>query len=564
MSFQSVSQALRRILDKTVSRWALLSLAVVAAFGAFLRCLHLFSHQNYYVLSADSYFFQWLAQRVMAGEGPPLDAPSGAIYTLHTGLAYPLAYIAKAISYIFSLSSTDALDVTAKFSSPLLGVISLIVVYLAASRIFNRRVALFSALTWALMLNVVFIGASGYLDRDGLSVLLIMSGAFVFYLSEGWQLHIGRMDFGWLAAGLVVLGLEALLYLEWVFVGPVLLLVVLIAYFLVKLLLGYASHVQKRQNVLHRLADALKESSWRTFSLIIGVNIIFILVNSGSSGWLRFMINAIGAGGESGVAEMTGISLGDLLSFQLFLIPVVLGIYISWKKRSKGAIFFTSWFLVLLILSLFAKRVLFYTMPAVCLLSGIGLSFLWGWQRQGQSQYWKRAGVIALVCLLVLISFLMAAPISSNSMVAVDKEWQDALTYVRDETPKEAVVMTNWGWGYWILDLGQRRPVVDNGYYYYNDEKLRDVALTYLATEPTEAAKIMEKYGADYLIFSKLDLDVAGTIMGWAGLHENADAFPEDSLITRTLSGEFELGGGLEVVYRSVPQGEVFILGLTN
>ena len=121
MSFDVERLALRWWLDRAASRWEaiqarlptlprrwLVLLSVGGGAYAFsLRCLHLINPHNYYMLSPDSFFFHWLAGRVMAGEGPPPDAPSGAIYTLHSGLAYPLAYIAKAISSIFNLTSAD-------------------------------------------------------------------------------------------------------------------------------------------------------------------------------------------------------------------------------------------------------------------------------------------------------------------------------------------------------------------------------------------------------------------------------------------------------------------------
>jgi hypothetical protein len=129
--------------------------------------------------------------------------------------------------------------------------------------------------------------------------------------------------------------------------------------------------------------------------------------------------------------------------------------------------------------------------------------------------------------------------------------------------------MSQWSWGYWILDLGERRPLVDNGYYGYDSDKLNDIALAYAATDPAEAARVMQKWGTDYLILSGLDADrYALTILEWANLDEEYTLFRSDSLILRSLSGEFQSGGGLEVVYRSVPKSEsvseleVVILGL--
>jgi hypothetical protein len=153
-----------------------------------------------------------------------------------------------------------------------------------------------------------------------------------------------------------------------------------------------------------------------------------------------------------------------------------------------------------------------------------------------------------------------------------DRGWQDALTYLRDETPTDSVVMSQWGSGYWILDLGQRKPFVDNGFYGWDSERLRDVGLAYYTTDPAEAAQIMKKYGASYLVFSKLDSKYARTIMGYANVGEGLVDFPGNSLIMRSINGEFESGGGLEVVYRSPPEPgsatpsepEVVILGLTQ
>jgi hypothetical protein len=148
--------------------------------------------------------------------------------------------------------------------------------------------------------------------------------------------------------------------------------------------------------------------------------------------------------------------------------------------------------------------------------------------------------------------------------MSVDKEWQDALTYLREETPQDSVIITQWSWGFWILDLGQRKPLVDNGFHGYPAEKLHDVGLVYTTSDPSEAARIMKKYDADYIIFSLLDLDVAKYIMEWAGLGEGHDAFSMDSMVALSLQNKFQSGGGLEVVYRSSPDSEVVILGLTQ
>ena len=108
----SVWDAFRSRLPTLPGRWLLLlSLGVLAIYAFLLRCFHLLNSDHYYMISPDSYFFHWLSGKVMAGEELPAGALPGAITgILHSGLTYPLVYIAKATSYVFGLSSIDALD----------------------------------------------------------------------------------------------------------------------------------------------------------------------------------------------------------------------------------------------------------------------------------------------------------------------------------------------------------------------------------------------------------------------------------------------------------------------
>jgi len=574
-----------------------LALTGLAVYAFLLRSLHLFDANHYYIVSPDSNFFHWLAGRVMAGQGPPLDStPEGlTIYSLHSGLAYPLAYIAKAASSIFGLSSPDALALVAKFLPPTLAVISMLVVYLIAAKIYDRRVGLISAFAWAIMVPPVLFGAAGYLDRDGLSMLLFMIGAFLFYLSGAWHIKVRGRDVGWLIAGAGALVMEALLYLEWGVAGPVLLLAVIVAYFVVRFLLEYLGRMETESDIRRRLSASIGKVNWRTFALIIGVNVVVAGLNfHQAASWWDIAISMVQSSATSPIAEGQGLSLGTLTVFHFFLIVIVAGLYVAFKKRSDRDIFFATWFMVLLILSIFTRRVLLYAVPAACLLAGVGLTLLWYWRGWGLlaqavssvlSQYFLRgrvvspggywrarfrfpslnsAAVAVLLGLMVIVSTSSAYFLASGGTMAPDREWQDALTYLREETPKDSVIMSQWSWGYWILDLGQRRPVVDNGFYGWEADRLRDVGLAYSMGDPAEAAQLMKKYGANYLVLSKLDLNVASTIMLWANVGAGQNYFPFDSLVVRSLDGEFESGGGLQVVYRSAPDSEVVILGLTQ
>lgn len=573
--------ALAQKLPRLPSRWTLLlSIIVLAAVTCLIRSVHLFNTSYYYILSPDSHFFHWLAGRVMAGQGPPLDsttAPGLSNYHLHSGLAYPLAYIAKAISSVTGISSADALVLADKALPLVIAVVSMVVIYLFAARICNRRVGVVAAVAWVFLGHPVYFGSAGYLDRDGLSVLLLMVGAFLFYIAGIWDIKVWGRKVGWLIGGAGVLVVEALLYLEWNAPGVGLLLLVIAVYWILRFLLAYTDRLESEPGMRQRLIVSMRDVDWRPFAFVAVANILLVVLVAavnfqGASWWYNLGLSMIRAGGQIPIQEEQGGSLGNLLVYQVFLIPIVLALYRGWRKHDQCTIFFGSWFICIFLAHLSVGRILIFASPAACLLSGVGFASLWDWVKRGRYPMFKGVGTAAIIVLGISYSVSAAWAMPSGYGVSPDREWQDALAYLKDETPKDSTVMSNWGWGYWILDLGQRRPLLDNGYYGYTVGSLRDVALAYYTTDPAEAAQLMRKYGASYLVFSERDKQVASTIMGWAKVGEGLTSFPGDSLFMQSLDGDFQSGGGLEVVYRSPPEPnstspnepEVVILGLSS
>jgi hypothetical protein len=113
--------------------------------------------------------------------------------------------------------------------------------------------------------------------------------------------------------------------------------------------------------------------------------------------------------------------------------------------------------------------------------------------------------------------------------------------------------------------LGQRKPFVDNGFYGYDNDRLRDVGRIYVAADDSEVVEILKARGIDYIIFSKLDTNYSSSIMGWVGKNDATD-FPRSSLFVRSMGGNFTSDAELEVVYRSPVSetDEVVILGLNH
>ncbi|MCL0082557.1 hypothetical protein M1O14_02385 [Dehalococcoidia bacterium] len=554
------------------SHLAVLAIGAIAAGGFAIRFLHLLG-DHYFILGVDSYFFFWLAEKILAGETPPM--------TWHSGLAYPLAYLARSISFLSGIPPTDALTIASKFLPPILGLISVIVIYLAVSAMYDRRVGIFAAFTMAFLPLAYFFQAAGYVDRDPLSILLIMSGAFAFYLLKGWQWRIGKLNAGWLLGGILVAGIGQLIYWQWVWVGRWLLLFVVAVFFVSLLGRGLFGTRQARsahqkggqgfsRTMVERGISAVKESPWRLFLVVMGLSGLFELAGGG----LRAFISRAawsgqtiaqhlpgvedGVGFEMPIAELQRLTLSAVLGYyQFFLIPLIVGIFVALLRHRQGDLFCLSWFLGLLILSLFAERILIPAIPAVCILSGIGLAFIFKhWSLRPILRYSQTFTTVVLIAVLFFSAIPGARAIGDGRMVAPNPNWQSALTFLREETPEEAVVISWWDFGYWILALGQRRPVVDGGFHGWCEERLRDIGLAYVTDDPYEVVRVMEKYGADYFVFSTMEMDIYGVIARTAFSGREDISRTDDLVIENPLYGLFlwtdiRVKGPLEVAYRN-------------
>ena len=535
-------------------------LGAIAAGGFAIRLLHLLG-DHYFILGVDSYFFFWLAEKIVAGEIPPM--------TWHSGLAYPLAYLARSIAFLSGIPPADALTTASKFLPPILGLISVIGIYLAVSAIYDRRVGIFAAFTMAFLPHAYFFQAAGYVDRDPLSILLIMSGAFAFYLLKGWQWRIGKLNAGWLLGGILVAGIGQLIYWQWVWVGRWLLLFILAVFFVSLLGRGLFGQGFSRKMV-ERGIIAVKESPWRLFLVVMGLSGLFELAGGG----LRAFISRAawsgqtiaqhlpgvedGVGFEMPIAEMQRLTLFDILGYyQFFLIPLIVGIFVALLRRRQGDLFSLSWFLGLLILSLFAQRILISAIPAACILSGVGLAFMFRrWSSHPPLRYSQTFATVTLISVLFFSSFLGAYGLGANPRIAPHTNWQSALTFLREETPEDAVVISWWDYGYWILALGQRKPVVDNGFHGWCEERLRDIGLAYVTDDPYEVVRVMEKYGADYFVFSTMEMDIYHIIAraAFSGREDISRTDPltiENPLYGLFLWTDIRVKGPLEVAYRN-------------
>lgn len=547
----------------------------IIIYAIILRTGHLLDGNYYYIISTDSYFFNRMAELIISG--------STTIPTAFgTGLAYPLAYTSIVFASVFRMSASSALVLAGEVLPLVLAIAIILLMFVMVNRTHNWVAGVFAAFAMAIMPSAYFVQASGYLDRDALSMLLIMLGVFVYYLQRNWHFKIGKWDLSWLIAGIAVLGIEGMLFLEWSAGLPLLfaiifgcLIVEFINYFFqdsfkgyrlqqLTLLVGDAEFIiNGLKGVLKRFVKAAKQTHWKLFLFVVLVNALILIGSPSMFSLLAFMVSYV-VGGSSTAAEAQSGFTG-LLAYHILLIPLFLGFLVALKRRREGDLFWLGWLFAIFILAFFAQRLYIYLAPAAAVF--IGSAFIPMFLRFRTSRArWKILITIflALVIFLSFASFTMETP----RAMSVDTNWHNALIYCNQNTSTNARIMTWWEYGYWIVDIADRAPVFSPGG--QTTTQLKDVALAYCTNDTAKTVKILKQYNAKYIIFSTLEVQILPELSTYAleqayGDRSSVPDILQSSVYYRFLYGNTTSEDGLTRVYSSPEnQPEVVVLKLNT
>jgi len=143
---------------------------------------------------------------------------------------------------------------------------------------------------------------------------------------------------------------------------------------------------------------------------------------------------------------------------------------------------------------------------SIIILASIGLSILISKILRVQQK--PTSGITKISFLVVIVILLMVPMVYperlnwSNNNVGIPisilhsgskfdistNDWPDAMQWVRENTPKDAVIASWWDYGYWISTLGERKTLADNST--LMDWQIRKIASTLFST-PDNAWQIL-------------------------------------------------------------------------
>ena len=143
---------------------------------------------------------------------------------------------------------------------------------------------------------------------------------------------------------------------------------------------------------------------------------------------------------------------------------------------------------------------------SVIILSSIGVSILISKILKGEH---KPTSVVTKISFLAIIVALLVVPMAypeklnwtnSNSGTPISilnsgtrfdistNDWSDAMQWLKENTPEDAVIASWWDYGYWISTLGERKTLADNSTLI--DWQIRKLASMFMST-PDHAWQIL-------------------------------------------------------------------------
>ncbi len=171
--------------------------------------------------------------------------------------------------------------------------------------------------------------------------------------------------------------------------------------------------------------------------------------------------------------------------------------------------------------SAFVRLELFASI-SVIILSSLGLSVLTSEifskhkksERKKTLQYpgtvTKISYVVVIISLLILpisipvgatwIDAVKSPPTLLNGGTTYNistNDWPEAMKWLKNNTPKDAVIASWWDYGYWITTLGERTSLADNAT--LSTERIQAIARMLLST-PDRGWELLKELDADYLL----------------------------------------------------------------
>ncbi len=164
--------------------------------------------------------------------------------------------------------------------------------------------------------------------------------------------------------------------------------------------------------------------------------------------------------------------LGVLLLLGLPLLAAVLIDTLAKRDLSRelGAVMIIlAWFFAALFIAWDARRLVMLMIPPFAIAFGVALGRLQQWADAAIRRLLPAAARIARPVLFAVLAAVLIGPVwqgykrARSYVPHMNAAWWDTLTFLRQQSPPNAIVNTWWDYGYWVKFVARRRVNNDGG-----------------------------------------------------------------------------------------------------
>ena len=189
-------------------------------------------------------------------------------------------------------------------------------------------------------------------------------------------------------------------------------------------------------------------------------------------------------------------------------------------KIKSELIIIASWLFLMLVAGRGGIRLVFVITPFIVFMACFSVVKLFDYAKKSKDDFFKMIlFIIFAVSVLGLIVSGMGNPLENSSpgFYQISKQqakqigpsaniqWQQAMSWVRENTPEGSIFVHWWDYGYWVQYLGERPTVTDGGHGTgYWDHLIGRYLLT--TPNPESALSFMKTQDVSYLLIDPTDL----------------------------------------------------------
>jgi len=255
-------------------------------------------------------------------------------------------------------------------------------------------------------------------------------------------------------------------------------------------------------------------------TILLGINISLKSISEKknkilfSIGWI-FLITAILFTRYSSSSLFNGTNfISQLIYLGSYILFTIICYFLYMRNKIKipnQLILISTWAVVMIIAGRGALRFFFLIMPSICFMSSYLITSLINYSKKIKDDLFKIILIVITIFILCigLFAFYGFYNVSKNqakyTSPSANSQWQNAMSWVRDNTPENAIFVHWWDYGYWVQYLGERATITDGGHKNtYWDHLIGRYVLT--TPFPETAFSFMKTQNVSYLLIDQTDL----------------------------------------------------------